>query len=97
MNAVFFRTSFRYCLKLWRRKQDWRMKSAALIQALSKKFGQTTDKALSQILGITPQTLSNWRNGGEMQPMQVAGLALIEQPVVWKFGAGLITHPGIPT
>jgi hypothetical protein len=22
---------------------------------------------------------------------------LIEQPVVWKFGAGLITHPGIPT
>lgn len=52
------------------------MKSAALIQALSKKFGQTTDKALSQILGITPQTLSNWRNGGEIQPMQVARLAL---------------------
>jgi integrase/recombinase XerD len=24
-------------------------------------------------------------------------LEAIEQPVVWKFGAGLITHPGIPT
>lgn len=21
---------------------------------------------------------------------------MIEQPVVWKFGTGLITHPGIP-
>lgn len=51
------------------------MKSAALIQALKKKFGQPTDKALSQLLGITPQILNNWRNGGQMQPMQMARLA----------------------
>ena len=34
---------------------------------------------------------------GEESLGAAAAAAMIEQPVVWKFGTGLITHPGIPT
>ena len=49
------------------------MKAENLIEALKKKFKISTDKALTERLGISPVTISKWRNGdANITPTQMA-------------------------
>jgi len=57
------------------------------------KKATTSIDALASVSSISEMKEVAW----EEVKKSFESFCLIEQPVVWKFGAGLITHPGIPT
>jgi len=50
------------------------MNGAKLIAAAKRKLRASTDRALSEMLGVTEQTLHNWKNRPAVTTRQLAGL-----------------------
>lgn len=50
------------------------MKGTEVVSELKKKFRITTDRALSEVLGITPLAVQNWKKRPECTVRQVVGL-----------------------
>ena len=50
------------------------MNGSEVIEALKKKFREDTDKALKPKIGISGQSIQDWKNRPNIPPLQVAGL-----------------------
>ena len=84
--------------------------TAALLIEEAVTAGARRFKACAE-MEISARTLRRWTQGGQVQADQrplvqrpeprnklsaEERTAVITQPDVWKFGSGVITHPGIP-
>src|ERR1035437_2298564 len=50
------------------------MKGSEIIGSLKRRLRVPTDKALADRLGVTVQSIQNWKNRRAVTPRQVAGL-----------------------
>lgn len=61
------------------------MKAVDLIEALSRKLGTTSQTELAAAIGVSVQTLSNWKNRDEdLSPLQVASAIAKSQDAAVK-------------